>query len=121
MAVSPRTSISEAMSVMDQRNIRVLPILDENHRCRGLLSVFKASKFFFPSPNRIFDSRRIVASIQGLAKTVGGRILFGFNDAVDEDLILMVAAMKPISFTERLQNYAAHRLVVVVEIGRAHV
>ncbi len=114
VAVSPRTSISEAMSVMDQRNIRVLPILDENHRCRGLLSVFKASKFFFPSPNRIFDSRRIVASIQGLAKTLGGRILFGFNDAVDEDLILMVAAMKPISFTERLQNYAAHRLVVVV-------
>ena len=114
VAVSPRTSISEAMSVMDQRNIRVLPILDENHRCRGLLSVFKASKFFFPSPNRIFDSRRIVASIQGLAKTLGGRILCGFNDAVDEDLILMVAAMKPISFTERLQNYAAHRLVVVV-------
>ena len=114
VAVSPRTSICEAMSVMDQRNIRVLPILDADQRCRGLLSVFKASKFFFPSPNRIFDSRRIVASVQGLARTLGGRVLCGFADESEEDLILMVAAMKPISFSERLRNYAAHRLVVVV-------
>jgi len=114
VAVSPRTSICEAMSVMDQRNIRVLPILDADHRCRGLLSVFKASKFFFPSPNRIFDSRRIVSSIQGLSKTLGGSILCGYSDEVEEDLILMVAAMKPISFSERLKNYTAQKLVVVV-------
>ena len=114
VAVSPRTSICEAMAVMDQRNIRVLPILDADHRCRGLLSVFKASKFFFPSPNRIFDSRRIVSSIQGLSKTLGGSILCGYSDEVEEDLILMVAAMKPISFSERLKNYTAQKLVVVV-------
>jgi manganese-dependent inorganic pyrophosphatase len=114
VAVSPRTSICEAMAVMDQRNIRVLPILDADHRCRGLLSVFKASKFFFPSPNRIFDSRRIVSSIQGLSKTLGGSILCGYSEEVEEDLILMVAAMKPISFSERLKNYTAQKLVVVV-------
>ena len=34
---------------MDARNIRVLPVLDSERRCIGLLSVFKASKFFFPS------------------------------------------------------------------------
>ena len=114
VAVSPRTSICEAMAVMDQRNIRVLPILDADQRCRGLLSVFKASKFFFPSPNRIFDSRRIVSSVQGLSKTLGGRILCGYDEELEEDLILMVAAMKPISFSERLKNYAAKKLVVVV-------
>jgi manganese-dependent inorganic pyrophosphatase len=91
-----------------------LPILDADHRCRGLLSVFKASKFFFPSPNRIFDSRRIVSSIQGLSKTLGGSILCGYSDELEEDLILMVAAMKPISFSERLKNYTAQKLVVVV-------
>ena len=99
---------------MDQCNIRVLPILDADQRCRGLLSVFKASKFFFPSPNRIFDSRRIVSSVQGLSKTLGGRILCGYEEDSEEDLILMVAAMKPISFSERLKNYAAKKLVVVV-------
>jgi manganese-dependent inorganic pyrophosphatase len=114
VAVSPRTSICEAMAVMDQRNIRVLPILDADQRCRGLLSVFKASKFFFPSPNRIFDSRRIVSSVQGLSKTLGGRILCGYDEDSEEDLILMVAAMKPISFSERLKSYTAKKLVVVV-------
>ena len=114
VSVSPRTSICEAMAVMDQCNIRVLPILDSDHRCRGLLSVFKASKFFFPSPNRIFDSRRIVSSVQGLSKTLSGHILCGYEEDSEEDLILMVAAMKPISFSERLKNYAAKKLVVVV-------
>jgi hypothetical protein len=77
------------------------------------LSVFKASKFFFPSPNRIFDSRRIVSSVQGLSKTLSGHILCGYEEDSEEDLILMVAAMKPISFSERLKNYAAKTLVVV--------
>ena len=114
VSVPPRTSIFEALSVMDQRNIRVLPVLDADRRCRGLLSVFKASKFFFPSPNRIFDSRRIVASVRGLSRTLGGRMICAFEPDQEEDLILMVGAMKPSSFTARLATYRAEQLVVVV-------
>ena len=60
IGVPPGTSVVEALAVMDEKNIRVLPILDAERRCRGLMSVFKASKFFFPSPNRLYDSRRIL-------------------------------------------------------------
>jgi len=72
VSVPPRTTVVEALAKMDQRNIRVLPILDSERRCLGLLSVFKASKFFFPAPNRIFDSRRVLASLRALNRTLGG-------------------------------------------------
>jgi len=114
VSVPPRTSMFEALSVMDQRNIRVLPVLDAERRCRGLLSVFKASKFFMPSPNRIFDSRRILASVRGLSRTLGGRMICAFEPDAEEDLVLMIGAMKPSSFSARLATYQPEKLVVVV-------
>lgn len=114
ISVPPRTSVVEALAMMDQRNIRVLPVLDSERRCLGLLSVFKASKFFFPAPNRIFDSRRILASVRALARTLGAKMICAFEPDRDEDLVLMVAAMKASSFAARLPNYAPEKLVVVV-------
>jgi manganese-dependent inorganic pyrophosphatase len=114
ISVPPRTTAVEALAVMDERNIRVLPVLDRDRRCLGLLSVFKASKFFFPSPNRIFDSRRVVASVRSLARTLGAKMICAFEPDQEEDLVLMVAAMKPASFAARLPNYAPEKLVVVV-------
>ena len=114
ISVPPRTSVVEALATMDQRNIRVLPVLDAERRCLGLLSVFKASKFFFPAPNRIFDSRRILSSLRSLARTLGAKMICAFEPDREEDLVLMVAAMKPSSFAARLPNYAPEKLVVVV-------
>jgi hypothetical protein len=59
VGIQPHATVAEALGLMDERNIRVLPVLDENRVCRGLVDVFKISKFFFPAPNRLFDSRRV--------------------------------------------------------------
>ena len=114
VSVPLRTSLFDALTVMDQKNIRVLPVLDAERRCHGLLSIFKASKFFLPNPNRIFDSRRVLSSIRTLAQTLTGSMLCAFNPDSEEDLVLMVGAMKPSSFNLRLSSYASEKLVVVV-------
>jgi manganese-dependent inorganic pyrophosphatase len=114
ISVPPRTTAVEALAVMDDRNIRVLPVLDHDRRCRGLLSVFKASKFLFPSPNRIFDSRRVVASIRSLARTLNAKMVCASEPDREEELILMVGAMNAPSFASRLPNYAPEKILVVV-------
>jgi len=114
ISVPPRTTVVEALTMMDRKNIRVLPVLDSERRCLGLMSVFKASKFFFPSPNRIYDSRRILASVHSLARALDAKMICAFDPDTEEDLVLMVAAMKPASFAARLPNYAPEKLVVVV-------
>lgn len=114
VSVSPRTSVVEALAVMDHRNIRVLPVLDQERRCLGLLSVFKASKFFFPSPDRVFDSRRVLAPIRSLARILQGKMICGFEPDREEDMILMVATLKPASFAARLPNYPPEKLMVLV-------
>lgn len=114
IGVPPKTSVVEALSVMDEKNIRVLPVLDDERRCLGLMSVFKASKFFYPSRNRMYDSRRIVASVRSLARVLEAKMICAFEPDKEEDLVLMVGAMKAASFAARLGTYAPEKLVVVV-------
>ncbi|HVY70229.1 MAG TPA: putative manganese-dependent inorganic diphosphatase, partial [Verrucomicrobiae bacterium] len=114
VGVQTRATVAEALGVMDSRNIRVLPVLNTDRTCRGLLSVFKMSKFFLPATNRIFDSRRVLASVRHLTRTLGGKMMFAMDPDREEDLILMIGAMQIESFAKRLPTYAAEKLIVVV-------
>ncbi len=113
VSVPPDATVAVALGVFDEHNIRVLPVL-ENGVCRGLVSVMKMTRFFFPTPSRLFDSRRVLASINNLAATLGARIVFAVNPTVEEDLVLMIGAMSVDSFAERLGKYERAKLVVVV-------
>jgi manganese-dependent inorganic pyrophosphatase len=113
-SVRPDSTAADALNLMDDRNIRILPVLDEEQRCRGLLSLFKLSKFLFPVHNRLFDSRRLLASLKSLTQTLGGEIILGHETEQERDLILMIGAMGLDSFADRLEQYPREKLVVVV-------
>ena len=113
-SIGPDGTAAEALGLMDERNLRVLPVLDEHHRCKGLLSLFKVSKFLFPAANRLIDSRRVLSSLKNLAQTLGGELLVAHNETEEQDLILMIGAMGLDSFSERLDNYPREKLAVVV-------
>ncbi|HYE30396.1 MAG TPA: putative manganese-dependent inorganic diphosphatase [Methylomirabilota bacterium] len=114
ISVPPRTTVAEALAMMDEHGIRVLPILDENKHCLALVSVFKMSKFFFPAPNRIFDSRKVVASLRNLARTLTAQVILEFEPDKEEELILMIGAMSVDSFAKRLGRYPKERVLVIV-------
>ena len=112
-SVRPDSTAAEALTLMDERNIRILPVLDQEQRCRGLVSLFKLSKFLFPVANRLFDSRRLLASLESLTRTLGGEMLLA-HDERERDLILMIGAMSLESFAKRLERYPREKLAVVV-------
>src|SRR5579871_3689611 len=78
VSVPPTATVAEAIAIMDERNIRVLPVLNEDSSCKGLLSLFKLSKHYFPAANRVWDSRRVVSSLRNITRTLGGRMFCGF-------------------------------------------
>lgn len=113
-SVTPGATAADALALMDEHDIRILPVLDEDRICQGLLSLFKLSKFLFPAAQRLIDSRRVLSSLENLARTLGGKILFASEAEREEDLILMIGAMGLESFAERLDKYAREKLAVVV-------
>lgn len=114
LTVPPRATVAEALALMEDHNLRVVPVLGEDRRCSGLLSLFKMSKFFFPSPNRPFDSRRVLSSIDNLAATLNAEVLYARHPAPEEELLLMVGAMSLESFAQRLMTAPREKLIVVV-------
>ena len=114
VSVPPGTSAGDALTMMDETHIRVLPVVADDGCCRWLVSVFKASKFFFPDSSKPLESRRIVASVRNLARAVKGTMLFAVDPDREEDLLLMIGAMKLDSFARRLHDYPREKLVVVV-------
>ena len=113
-SVTPDSTAAGALGLMDEHDIRILPVLDAERTCRGLLSLFKLSKFLFPAANRLVDSRRVLSSLENLSRTLGGKLLVTQDAEREEDLILMIGAMGVESFTARLENYPREKLAVVV-------
>jgi manganese-dependent inorganic pyrophosphatase len=118
LSVRPESTAAEALRLMDEKNLRILPVMDELQKCRGLLSLFKLSKFLFPAVNRNgvqgVSSREVVSSIASLARTLDGQLLIGFEAEREEELILMIGAMGVESFASRLEKFPAEQLCVVV-------
>ncbi len=111
-SIAPDASASEALSMMEAGNIRVLPIMDEDRYCHGLISVFKMARFLMPS-GRSFRSRQVVASIGALCRNLEADLKYATHADREEDLILMVGAMSRESLERRLPGYPAQRLVVI--------
>ena len=112
-SVKPDATAAAALGLMDEHDIRVLPVLDTDRRCCGLLSLFKLSKFLFPAANRLVDSRRVLSSLENLARTLGGQLLLGHDTQREEELILMISAMAIETFSQRLEHYPLDKLAVV--------
>ncbi len=114
LSVSPDSLAADALHLMDERNIRIMPVLDDKQRCCGLLSLFKLTKFLFPSANRLVDSRRVLSSLKNLTATLHGKLLVSFEPEKEEELIMIIGAMSVKSFAERLKTFLHEKLIVVV-------
>jgi manganese-dependent inorganic pyrophosphatase len=118
LSVRPESTAAEALRLMDEKNLRLLPVLDEAQKCRGLLSLFKLSKFLFPAVNRgasqTQNSREVLSSLAGLARTLDGQLVVGFDTEREQELILMIGAMGLESFAARLEKFPPEKSCVIV-------
>src|SRR5258706_14917357 len=106
VSVSPSATVGEALSIMDRKGIRVLPVLDDDHGvCQGLVSLFKMVKFLTPTTDSPFDSRRVFATPANISRTLGAEIIWMVNPDAEDDLILMIGAMNAETFAGRLAGY----------------
>lgn len=113
-SVTPQATAADALTLMDEHDLRILPVLDDARRCCGLLSLFKLSKFLFPAAHQAMESRRVLSSLANLARTLGGELLISHEPQREEELILMIGAMSHESFAGRLEKYPQDRLAVAV-------
>jgi manganese-dependent inorganic pyrophosphatase len=117
LSVRPDSTTAEALRLMDEKNVRILPVLDADQKCRGLLSLFKLSKFLFPAVSwdaSQCNSREVLSSLTSLARTLNGELVTGVDTEREEELILMIGAMSLESFAARLDQFPPEKCCVIV-------
>ena len=118
LSVRPDSTAAEALRLMVEKNLRILPVMDAAQKCRGLLSLFKLSKFLFPAVNRKpgsgSSSREMLSSLTNLAETLDGKLLVGIDAEREDELILMIGAMGLESFATRLDKFPPEKCCVIV-------
>ncbi len=104
----------EALSLMDENNLRALPIVDQENKVQGVLSVFKLSHYYMPSQKRLRDSRRAKASIENIVKTLSAKPVHLVDEKVQEEFVLMIAAMEVETFSKRFKHYDTRQIAIIV-------
>ena len=114
ISVQGRTTVYDALQLIEQKQLRGLPVVDDQNRCLGLLSAFKLSHYLFPPREEAGAARLVNASLHDLVETFAGRVICGTAGDEVAERLLMVAAMAQDSFAPRLQRYAGRPVVLIV-------
>lgn len=120
ICVKNDSPVYDAIQLIDQKNLRGLPVVDADGRCLGLLSAFKITHHLFPSRDEANLARIVTASLADIVATFGGKLITGNLNGAPSEHLLMVCAMAQDSFIPRLRRYKDKQVILFVG-DRPHV
>lgn len=99
---------------MERAGVRTIPIVDAEGHVTGLASIQDLLKLLLHNVEDKMEARTVRTTIANMARTLEGHIDCGANLDTETDFILTVSASSEETVEERLHEYPADRLVVVV-------
>jgi manganese-dependent inorganic pyrophosphatase len=114
VSVQNDATVFQALTSIEQKRLRGLPVINLDGCLLGLLSGWKISHYLFPPREETASARVIRASIANILQALDGRVLAGSADGTLCNLVVMVAAMSPETFSERLKRRDGDKIVVFV-------
>lgn len=114
VSIQRQAPIYEAIHLVEEHRLRGLPVIDELHRCLGLLSTFKISHYLFPLREEAGKMSETHASLAAILETLGGTVIIGTADAELKNYLVRVGAMAMETFADRLQYWIGRELILVV-------
>jgi manganese-dependent inorganic pyrophosphatase len=106
-------SFHEVYRRMQEADLRAIPVVDDDRRVVGLLSVLDVMGLFFHNENDPIKSRTVCSCLDKINDVLGGGFQHVVDPGRDDELMVMVGAMSAEGFTERMKKFPAERLMVV--------
>lgn len=96
--VRPDSICTEALELIDQYDVRTLPVVNDDNRLAGVLTVFDLGGYFIPRPNQPRAMRMVHTCIHDVVKAFNGRIIHAVEPERQEEIFVRVGAMDIRSF-----------------------
>jgi manganese-dependent inorganic pyrophosphatase len=116
LSVNKNSTCAEALELIDQHDIRALPVVDDKGKLEGLVSIFQLGEFFIPKPKEPRAMRRVHTSITSIIRSLDAEVLHSENSDVSEELFVRIGAMDIRSFGNhhKEQGLPSDKSIIIV-------
>jgi manganese-dependent inorganic pyrophosphatase len=98
VTVGAEATCAEALELIDERDIQVLPVVDEETRLQGIVSIFQLGHHLVPRLDRDRDMRWVDTSVRSIVQALGAQVLHLVDGERVESIYVRIAAMALDSF-----------------------
>jgi manganese-dependent inorganic pyrophosphatase len=103
----------EVYQRMKDHEVRAVPIIDEQRKVVGLLTLLQLMDLIFRDDADPLKTRTVKTSLRKIREILCGSFQNELHPDQLDELLVMVGAMSAGGFTERMQRFPAERLIVV--------
>ncbi|MDQ8179234.1 putative manganese-dependent inorganic diphosphatase [Pelagicoccus sp. SDUM812005] len=96
--VHEEATMSEALQLVDEHDVRVLPVVDDNNILKGYLSIFQMGDYFIPKFSEPRSMRHVYTSINDVARALQADVKNLRDEDKLEDMYVKIGAMDIRSF-----------------------
>jgi len=106
----------EALNIIDDYDVRSLPVVDAQNRIKGSLSIFNMGEFFIPKVREPREMRRVVTCVDAIVNSLKANVLNEVESSRIEEMFVRVGAMDIRSFGKfsSKEHVPPERSIIVV-------
>ncbi len=98
VSICQSATCAEALELIDKHDVRILPVVTEDQRVVGSVSIFQLGSFFVPHVREPREMRKVFTSLTHIARALKARTVHLERADAPEDLFVRVGAMDVKSF-----------------------
>lgn len=116
ITISVDSTCACALRVIDQYDVRALPVVDASNELKGLLSIYHLGEYFIPKPDAPTQAQHVKTSMEALVRALNATVHHLVAPYTVEDIYVRVAAMALETFGHftKQQNIAFDQSAIVV-------
>ncbi|MCU0791897.1 MAG: putative manganese-dependent inorganic diphosphatase [Opitutaceae bacterium] len=104
VSVPQHATCAEALELIDEHDVRVLPVLAPDQRVVGTVSIFQLGGFFVPKVRALREMRKVHTSLQHIVRALRARVIHLPDPHREEELFVRVGAMDFRTFGKAAQS-----------------
>jgi len=114
--VTKKSTCAGALELIDQYDVRALPVVNDAGQIEGLVSIFQLGEFFIPKPHEPRAMRRVKTCVQSIIDSLNAKVLHADNIDEIEELFVRIGAMDIRSFGShhKENGLTSDRSIIVV-------
>jgi len=111
---APNSTCAEALQLIDEHDVRSLPVVDKEGKAKGLVSIFDLGEYFTPRVSDPLRMRKVRSTITAIARSLKAKTVILHDPDKLEELFVRIGAMDIRSFGNFAQKEVSPQQSIIV-------